>query len=62
VRALEEEAGVPTGYAAVVDKERYGLPFYVFVSISPESQRDEALAEPSRRWRGVQLSQRLRRR
>lgn len=43
VRALEK-AGVLTGYAAIVDQERYGLPINVFVSISLESQRDEALA------------------
>ncbi len=43
VRALET-AGVLTGYAAVVDQERYGLPVEVFVSIRLERQRDEALA------------------
>jgi Lrp/AsnC family leucine-responsive transcriptional regulator len=43
VRALEK-AGVLTGYAAIVDQEQYGLPVNVFVSISLESQRDEALA------------------
>ena len=43
VRALEK-AGILTGYAAIVDQEKYGLPIDVFVSISLESQRDEALA------------------
>ncbi len=43
VRALEK-TGVLSGYAAIVDQERYGLPVNVFVSISLESQRDEALA------------------
>lgn len=42
VRALEA-AGILTGYAAIVDQEKYGLPIDVFVSISLESQRDEAL-------------------
>jgi Lrp/AsnC family leucine-responsive transcriptional regulator len=43
VRTLEK-AGVVAGYTAVIDQERYGLPVNVFVSISLESQRDEALA------------------
>ncbi|MEM1160398.1 MAG: Lrp/AsnC family transcriptional regulator [Pseudomonadota bacterium] len=42
VRNLEN-AGVITGYSASVDQERYGLPIDVFVSISLENQRDEAL-------------------
>ena len=42
VRRLEE-AGILTGYSAVVDQEKYGLPVDVFVSISLESQRDAAL-------------------
>lgn len=42
VRALER-SGILRGYAAIVDQERYGLPVDVFVSISLESQRDEAL-------------------
>ena len=43
VRALERK-GILTGYAAIVDQEKYGLPIDVFVAISLESQRDEALA------------------
>ena len=43
VRALERD-GILTGYAAIVDQEKYGLPIDVFVSISLENQRDEALA------------------
>ena len=42
VRNLEK-SGVLTGYAAIVDQEKYGLPIDVFVSISLESQRDAAL-------------------
>ena len=42
VRALEKD-GVLKGYTALVDQEKYGLPIDVFVSISLESQRDEAL-------------------
>jgi len=42
VRNLEK-AGVLKGYTAIVDQEKYGLPVDVFVSISLESQRDEAL-------------------
>lgn len=42
VRNLEN-AGVITGYSASIDQERYGLPIDVFVSISLENQRDEAL-------------------
>ncbi|MEM7745728.1 MAG: Lrp/AsnC family transcriptional regulator [Pseudomonadota bacterium] len=42
VRALEA-SGILKGYAAIVDQERYGLPVDVFVSISLENQRDEAL-------------------
>ena len=42
VRNLEK-AGVLKGYAAIVDQEKYGLPVDVFVSISLEVQRDEAL-------------------
>ncbi|MEM7423532.1 MAG: Lrp/AsnC family transcriptional regulator, partial [Pseudomonadota bacterium] len=43
VRALEDR-GILIGYGAFVDQERYGLAIDVFVSISLESQRDEALA------------------
>lgn len=42
VRALERD-GVLTGYTALVDQEKYGLPVDVFVSISLENQRDEVL-------------------
>ncbi|MEM0987258.1 MAG: Lrp/AsnC family transcriptional regulator [Pseudomonadota bacterium] len=44
VRALEA-SGLLTGYVALVDQERYGLPVDVFVSISLENQRDEALQD-----------------
>ncbi|MEM7189249.1 MAG: Lrp/AsnC family transcriptional regulator [Pseudomonadota bacterium] len=42
VRNLEK-SGILKGYAALVDQEKYGLPVDVFVSISLESQRDDAL-------------------
>lgn len=42
VRGLERN-GVLKGYTAIVDQEKYGLPVDVFVSISLENQRDEAL-------------------
>jgi len=42
VRRLEQ-AGILSGYVAVVDQERYGLPIDVFVSISLVSQTDAAL-------------------
>ena len=42
VRRLEDD-GILTGYVAMVDQERYGLPINVFVSISLSSQTDAAL-------------------
>jgi Lrp/AsnC family transcriptional regulator, leucine-responsive regulatory protein len=42
VRALEA-SGVITGYAAVIDQARVGLPVSVFASVKLERQREDAL-------------------
>ena len=42
IRILEE-AGVITGYAAIIDQTKVGLPISVFVSIKLERQREEEL-------------------
>lgn len=42
VRALERD-GVLTGYTALVDQEKYGLPISVFVSIKLERQTDATI-------------------
>jgi len=44
VRALEE-AGVITGYAALVDQEAVGLPVSVFIMVTLERQIEHALEE-----------------
>lgn len=44
VRALEE-AGVITGYAALVDQEAVGLPVSVFIMVTLERQVEHALEE-----------------
>lgn len=44
VRALED-AGVITGYAALVDQEAVGLPVSVFVMVTLERQIEHALEE-----------------
>ena len=38
-----EEAGVITGYAAIIDQTKVGLPISVFVSIKLERQREDEL-------------------
>lgn len=40
---LLEQAGIITGYVAVVDQDRLGLPVSVFASIKLERQREEEL-------------------
>lgn len=40
---LLEEAGVITGYVAIVDQDKLGLPVNVFASIKLERQREEEL-------------------
>ena len=50
---LLEEAGVISGYAAVIDQAKVGLPISVFASIKLERQREEELnrfSEAVRRW------------
>jgi Lrp/AsnC family leucine-responsive transcriptional regulator len=50
---LLEEAGIITGYVAVVDQDRVGLPISVFVSVKLERQREEELerfAQAIGRW------------
>ena len=42
IRILEE-AGVITGYAAIIDQTKVGLPISVFVSIKLERQREDEL-------------------
>ncbi|MBL4613733.1 MAG: Lrp/AsnC family transcriptional regulator [Magnetovibrio sp.] len=42
VRNLEK-SGVLTGYTAIVDQEKYGLPINVFVNIRLEKQSNEAI-------------------
>ncbi|MCL2428634.1 MAG: Lrp/AsnC family transcriptional regulator [Alphaproteobacteria bacterium] len=42
---LLEEASVITGYVALLDQERVGLPVSVFVTIALESQTEAALEE-----------------
>lgn len=42
IRMLEE-AGVITGYAAIIDQTKVGLPISVFVSIKLERQREDEL-------------------
>jgi len=44
VRSLEK-SGVLSGYTAIVDQEKYGLPINVFVNIRLEKQSDEAIRE-----------------
>jgi len=40
---LMEERGVITGYTAVIDQDRVGLPISVFASVKLERQREEEL-------------------
>jgi Lrp/AsnC family leucine-responsive transcriptional regulator len=42
IRALEK-AGILTGYVALVDQKRVGLPVSVFISVKLERQREEEL-------------------
>jgi Lrp/AsnC family leucine-responsive transcriptional regulator len=52
IRILEE-AGVITGYAAIIDQTRVGLPISVFVSVKLERQREDELdrfAQAVARW------------
>ena len=42
IRILEE-AGIITGYAAIIDQTKVGLPISVFVSIKLERQREDEL-------------------
>lgn len=42
VRNLEKE-GVLTGYTALVDQDKYGLPFIVFIHVSIERHSDECI-------------------
>lgn len=42
IRMLEE-AGVITGYAAIIDQTKVGLPISVFVSVKLERQREDEL-------------------
>ena len=42
---LLEEAGIITGYVALLDQERVGLPISAFVSVELTSQSEERMAE-----------------
>ncbi|MDE2364464.1 MAG: Lrp/AsnC family transcriptional regulator [Hyphomicrobiales bacterium] len=53
---LLEEAGIITGYVAVVDQARVGLSISVFASVKLERQREEELdrfSDAVRRWQEV---------
>ena len=52
IRALEK-SGILTGYVALIDQKRVGLPVSVFVSIKLDKQRQESLdrfAKAIERW------------